>query len=313
MTRIAAARTAKVAGPWAWVLRMTRDPSFFAAASRATAALRRLAIPLVSVTLVVAPACAEESAATPRPLSDPFQLTLASFFVTTQPTIRLDSGTGEGDRVQWEREFGDLESWRARLEAHWRFAERHKLEATVFGASRERGATIDRDIHWGGQTYPADAHVDADFDFSIAELAYAYAFLRRDGFEVLASVGFHYTKLEASLEARAEESGGLLEVDLFETANLDAPLPLIGVGGLWSLPRDFWLDASARFFYLTAGDYEGNLQRYQAALTWQPRAWLGIGIGYSHFTIDLQVASSDLDGAIDWVYRGPMVFYRASF
>jgi hypothetical protein len=293
------------------VWRMKRDPSRFAAVSRATVALRRLIV--AGAVLYIAPASAQETAAAPRPLSDPFQLTFASFFVSTEPTIRLDSPDEDGDRVQWEHEFGDIENWRARFEAHWRFAERQKLEAAVFGASRERGATLDRDIEWGGQTYPADVLVDADFDFSIAELAYAYAFLRRDSYEVLASLGFHYTKLEASLEARAETSGGLLDADLSETARVDAPLPVIGIGGLWSLPRNLWVDASARFFYLTIGNYEGNLQRYQAALTWQPRAWLGVGIGYTHFTIDLKVASSDMDGALDWTYRGPMIYYRASF
>lgn len=271
------------------------------------------AIAAAAAVLTIVPAFAQDVATTPRPLSDPFQLTLGSFFISTRPTVRLDSAAEDGDRVRWEREFGDRESRRARFEAHWRFSERQKLEAAVFGASQERGATIHRDIHWGGQTYPADAHVDADFDFSIAEFAYTYAFVRRDSFEVQASLGFHYTKLEASLEARAEESGGLLEVDLFETANIDAPLPVIGVGGLWSLPRELWLDASARFFFLTAGNYEGNLQRYQAALTWQPRGWFGVGVGYTHFTIDLKVAASDFDGAVDWVYQGPILFYRASF
>jgi hypothetical protein len=289
------------------------DPSDFVAASRALSALRRLAIAGVAAAIVAAPSRAQETAAAPDPLTDPFQLSLASFFVTTHPAIRLDSATGDGDFVHWEREFGELDSWRAHFEAHWRFSERQKLEAAVFSASRERGTDIERDIHWGGELYPANAHVDADFDFSIAEFSYAYSFLRRDAFEVQASLGFHYTRLEASLEARAEASGGLLEADLFETASLDAPLPVIGLEGLWSLPRDLWLDASARFFYLTVGNYEGNLQRYGASLTWQPRAWFGVGIGYTHFTIDLEVTNSDLKGAVDWAYRGPMVFYRASF
>jgi hypothetical protein len=263
--------------------------------------------------LLVTPAVAQETPAAPDPLSDPFQLTLGAFMVSTRPAIRLDSATQDGDRVNWEREFGELESRRARFEAHWRFGERQKLEVAVFDAARERDATIDRDIRWGGQTYPADVNVDADFDFSIAEMAYAYAFLKRDRFEVLGSLGFHYTRLEASLVAHAEESGGRLDADLSESMNVDAPLPVVGVGGLWSLPSNLWLDASARFFVLTVGNYEGDLQRYQAALTWQPRAGLGIGFGYSHFTIDLKVTLSDLDGAIDWVYHGPMLFYRASF
>lgn len=39
----------------------------------------------------------------------------------------------------------------------------------------------------------------------------------------------------------------------------------------------------------------------------------GIGIGYSQFTIDVDVAKEGFKGSLDWTYRGPLVFYCASF
>ncbi|HEY4366602.1 MAG TPA: hypothetical protein VGN07_05150 [Steroidobacteraceae bacterium] len=80
-----------------------------------------------------------------------------------------------------------------------------------------------------------------------------------------------------------------------------------------ALTHDLWLDVSAQFFVLTFDGYRGHLQNDRVSLTWQPKSWLGIGIGYSSFLMDLNVTNDDLHGAFDWSYRGPMVFYRASF
>ena len=249
----------------------------------------------------------------PNPLSDRFQVTIGAFFITTHPTIRLDGESGAGDRVNWRSEFGDFDAHRVRLECHWRFSERQKLRGIFFGASRERSEVLDEDIDWGDETFPVHAQVDADLGFTILEVAYEHTILRGDNYELDLSLGLHYTRLEASLEAEAEASGGTLSEDLSETARLDAPLPAIGLGGMWSLPHDLWLDASAQFFALSIDDYDGNLQSYRASVTWQPKSWLGIGVGYSLFTIDVDVDNQGLHGTLDWLYQGPTVFYRASF
>ena len=79
------------------------------------------------------------------------------------------------------------------------------------------------------------------------------------------------------------------------------------------MPHDLWVDASAQFFALSIDDYDGYLQNYRISLTWQPKSWLGIGVGYNLFAIDLKVDKESFDGTLDWSYRGPLVFYRASF
>jgi hypothetical protein len=49
------------------------------------------------------------------------------------------------------------------------------------------------------------------------------------------------------------------------------------------------------------------------ALTWQPQKWLGVGIGYDYFSLDVDVDRPRVTGTLDWTYRGPMLFYSASF
>lgn len=246
-------------------------------------------------------------------MTDRFQLTLGAFFIESTPKIQLNGESDKGDRVDWDQEFGGVDARRMRLDCHWRFSDRQKVRGTAFSAWRERSKILEAEIDWGDETYPVNARVDADFSFDILEVAYEYAVLRGDNYELNGSLGLHYMTLEASLEAQAEASGGTLTEDISETARLDAPLPVIGLGGLWSLPHDLWVDASAQFFALSIDDYDGYLQNYRISLTWQPKSWLGIGVGYNLFAIDLKVDKESFDGTLDWSYRGPLVFYRASF
>ena len=48
-------------------------------------------------------------------------------------------------------------------------------------------------------------------------------------------------------------------------------------------------------------------------LTWQPKPWVGVGIGYNSFKVDVDVEKDRFNGSLDWTYNGPMIFYSASF
>lgn len=189
---------------------------------------------------------ASEADRAPNLLTDPFQVTLGAFFVESTPTIQLNGESNKGDRVDWDHEFGGVDARRIRLDCHWRISDRQKVRGTAFSAWRGRSKVLEAEIDWGDETYPVNARVDADFSFDILEVAYEYAVLRGENYELNGSLGLHYMNLEASLEAQAEASGGTLTEDISKTARLDAPLPVIGLGGLWSLPHDLWVDASAR-------------------------------------------------------------------
>ena len=99
----------------------------------------------------------------------------------------------------------------------------------------------------------------------------------------------HYTDLSASLKAKAEASAGQLEGDISNEASVAAPLPVIGLRGIWDLSHNFWLDATAQFFALSIDDIDGNLQDYRVLVTWQPKKWLGVGLGYNRFSMDVDV------------------------
>ena len=263
--------------------------------------------------LLASPAALAEGA--PDLLTDRFQVALGTFAISSEPTVQLNGEVSSGDRVNFDEELGGGDAQRFRLDSHWRFGDagRHKLKLIGFSASRDNSRTIDEEFEWGGDVYPVDAELESEFKFSVIELAYEYAFWKRDNYEINGSIGLHYTSMDASLKASAETSGGTLTADLDNSASVDAPLPVIGLRGMWNLTHDFWLDVTGQFFALSIDDYDGNLQDYRVLFTWQPKKWAGVGVGYNRFSIDVDVDKDRFNGSLDWTYEGPIIYYSASF
>lgn len=266
-----------------------------------------------SVLLAAAPAALADEA--PNLLTDSFQLAIGTFAISSEPSVQLNGEASSGDKVDFDEKLGGGDEQRVRLDSHWRFGDtgRHKVKLIAFSMSRDNTTTIDEEFEWGGDVYPVDAKVKAEFKFTVIEAAYEYAFLKRDNYELDASIGLHYTSMDASLKAEAATSGGTLTADIDNSASVDAPLPVIGLRGMWNLSHNFWLDATAQFFALSIDDYDGNLQDYRVLLTWQPRKWAGIGVGYNRFSVDVDVDKTDFNGSLDWTYSGPIIYYSASF
>ena len=55
------------------------------------------------------------------------------------------------------------------------------------------------------------------------------------------------------------------------------------------------------------------MQDYRVGLTWQPKKWLGIGLGYNVFRVDVDVDRKNFKGSLDWQYDGPILSYSAMF
>jgi hypothetical protein len=88
---------------------------------------------------------------------------------------------------------------------------------------------------------------------------------------------------------------------------------VVGAHGMWRIGGNFYLDAQAQFFALSFDKFDGNIINYRAAFTWQPKRFVGIGPGYDHFTIDVDIDRSNFAGSMDWTYSGPQAFFNLLF
>lgn len=274
----------------------------------------RATLSLVALTVTAASWATDAVAEDADFLDDPFFVSLGTYILGTDTKVQVNGRDLVGDKIDLEKTFGEADTNRFRVDGYWRFADRHKLRFLWFDWNATRQKTIKEDIIFDGEVFPAEARVRYDGSFAVYELAYEYAFLRRDNYELTGSFGIHYTEisqqLKASLDVDGEPVGGGA---LKGSASVDAPLPVFGLRALWNIGGDFWLDASGQYFALSIDEYDGNLQDYRIAVTWQPRKYLGVGIGYNAFSVNVDVEKDRFNGSLDWGYRGPQIYYSASF
>ena len=240
-------------------------------------------------------------------------VSLGTFLNNSDFQIKLNGDTAEGSDVNWKSEFGDKDVSRFRLDGLWRINERHHVRFMYTDYSRKATRTIDHDIEWQDDLIPVNAEVTAEQSFSIFEAAYEYAFMHSDKFELVGTAGLHYTTLKASLKATVDAGGGGGTVEVGGPASVDMPLPVIGARAMWRFGGNFYFDAQAQYFALAIDQVDGSIINYRAAFTWQPKKYIGVGIGYDSFNINVDVTKPRFSGSMDWTYSGPQAFFNVSF
>jgi hypothetical protein len=195
------------------------------------------------------------------------------------------------------------------------------MSVKPFSPIRVDGDTAGRKAFGGAKTFEnADVAAitvrfrekAAKMGFEVIEAAYEYAFVTSDRAEIAGSVGLHYTTLEARLAATVTSpTTGTRSIG--GPRSVDAPLPVVGLRGMWRIGDQVYLDAQAQYFSLAIDDIKGSLYNYRAALIWQPTRRVGIGAGYDAFGVDVELRQDDFRGKVDWVYRGPQVFVTVAF
>lgn len=280
----------------------------------------RLATPHIPLMRLLAGAilatCAGQAAAEDTKLTQqPFQVSLGSFTNESDITIRADGelDNEEGTKFNWGDTVGDVDGTSIRLDSYWRINDRHHLRLMYTENSNRRHRTLDRDIEWQGETIPVDAEVESEFGFTVIELAYEYDFSKREDRELVLSAGLHYTSFDAELRGTWNTPGGGGTTSGGSKASVGVPLPVIGARGMWNLGGNWWLDAQAQFFAIAIDNVDGSIINYRAAFIWQPKQWLGFGVGYDSFGIDVDVDREQMRGSLDWTYSGPQAFFNFAF
>jgi hypothetical protein len=248
------------------------------------------------------------------PLEQTFNVSAGLFAFGTETRIRLDGTNRDlGTEVDFDDTFGFDDQNRLRIDGFWRFAERHKVRFLYFGSRSSSTRTLTDEIEYGDTTFPVNAQATAEVDTDIIELAYEYAFMRRDTFELAGTIGLHNLQIKSRLSATVSSSQGSGGIERSAEAEGDGPLPVIGVRGLWAFSNHFYLDAQAQFFAIQFDEYDGSLTDFKVSVVWQPTKYLGIGVGYNEFVTELDVDAERFLGELRFGYSGPLAFVSVGF
>lgn len=238
---------------------------------------------------------------------DRFSVNLGTFFTDRNTNTQLDSESlGKGTEIDFEDDLGlDSSDTVFRLDGHYRFNQKHRLNFSVFDLSRDSSAAIQRDIQFGDEIFLIDTVVNSNFDLRIYKLVYTYSIMQRDNGYLGVSVGAHIADSKIGL---AEQNLGKVEV-----RSITAPLPVLGLRGEYEIADRLTLTAIGEFFMVEFDDVDGSLVDLYLGIDYQVIEHVAIGLGFNTVNFDVDVSKSDFSGSLDWRYDGALLFFKFDF
>jgi hypothetical protein len=236
--------------------------------------------------------------------NDPrFSASLGGFFTDRNSETRLDGSSGEGTDVDLEGDLGlEQSSTVFRFDGYWRFAERHRVDFSVFDLSRSASKRIERDISWQGTDFEVDTRITSDIDLEIYKASYSWIFLKRERGFLAATAGLYVADINTSLAAE--------ELGIREGNGITAPLPVIGLRGAHDLGRRWTLRGSAEVFAVEYNGIDGSLYDAFAGLDFRLTDHVALGAGFNAVELDVNVGRSRFDGSFDWSYSGALLYVK---
>jgi hypothetical protein len=247
------------------------------------------------------------------PLDDTINVSLGTFLLKTDTRVSLNGTAGQtGSEVDLGRDLGFSDANRFRVDATWRFFKRHKLRLLYFDTNSHADKTLTRDLTIGDTTYPATANLHSTNSTTITELAYEYAFLKRENYEVTGSVGIHTVSFKLGVSGDGTINGQTGQFST-ESATTTAPLPVFGARGLWRFAPQWYFDGQAQYFALKVDNVDGHITDLRAGVTRMFGKHFGVGAGWNQFTTKVSIDKPSFEGSLRWRYSGAMLYISGSY
>ena len=192
----------------------------------------------------------------------------------------------------------------AQFDVHVRLAGYHRLEMSYTDLDRSGSTVLADDIDFRDTKFLAGTTVESRVETRILKLAYGYSLIRDSQKELGVTAGFHKTRMDAefTVPMTGQRQRG-------EPSPL---LPVLGAYGLISLGQNTTVSAQAQVFRMDFDRYEGSLSFVRIEVQ-QSIGRIGLGLGYSYYSMNLDSHSDDLQGSLEFRHHGPVAFLSVRF
>ena len=261
----------------------------------------------IQVVLTLVALAGFQSAPAQSELDDRVSISLGAFITDRDTDTQLDSDAlGRGTVIDFEDDLGLQSSDSVfRLDGHYRFNQKHRVNFSVFDLSRHSSTAIQRDIQYGDEIFSIDTVVKADFDLRIYRLAYTYSIMQRDNGYLGVTFGAHTADSKIGL---ADQNLGQSEI-----SEITAPLPVLGLKGEYEFSDRLTLSATGEFFAVEFDNVDGSLIDLYLGIDYQVIEHVAVGLGFNSVHMDVDATKSDFSGSLDWRYEGALLFFKFDF
>ena len=241
---------------------------------------------------------------------DKYMFRLGGYIVdgaNTTFSVTSDIG-GLGTVIDYSRDLGgDSRDTIPRIDAYYRFNERHRIDFTSFSIDRAgtRAIAIDPPLVIGDETYSGTT-VNSELKYTLYKLGYAYSFYHSSKVELSISAGLNFTEYEFSIN---DDSGANAE-----TAGFTAPLPMFGLRMGYAITPKWSVNYVAESFFVDFEDkVRGALINYELNTEYKVLKNLALGAGLARIGSAVEINDDDWVGSMSDSYRGYTLFATLYF
>ncbi len=236
-----------------------------------------------------------------------FTIKLGGYVPLHDTNIRVDGtgGLGLGTEIDLENDLGlEEELSTYRIDAQWRFFDRHRLNFSYFDLTRDATTSLRRDTIIGDILFPTGDILISRWEHKIYVASYTWSFLQTNKYEVGLNIGAHVTRLRLQVAGQ-----GLFGLNA-EVEGITVPLPVLGLTGAYAFTPKLVLKPAAGVFYLKIDEWEGSLVNFDLDLEYNAWKYVGFGIGYNFFRLNLDLEADRFHGSAQYQYHGLKFFLK---
>jgi hypothetical protein len=234
---------------------------------------------------------------------DPFYINIGGQLIDlgTDTQIKGTASNTSGTQLDVNKSLG-LESspntWR--IDAGWRFFDRHQLVFSYYQVNRSANKTLNRSFVYDGYDYNVGAQVHTTMDQSYWQLKYRWYFVQGARGEFGVQIGLSYNDYDLGLKLNAHGSGGGHQADLGYNVSksMGAPAASIGIAGSYQFTPKCFFRGDAGWLRATLDGYTGTVWNLRATVDYYPWKNIGFGGGYEYNSLNIDANKDRWNGYI---------------
>ena len=234
---------------------------------------------------------------------DKYMLRLGTYIVDGSDTqFSVSSPSGLGTVIDYNRDLGgDSRDTIPRIDAYYRFNERHRIDFTSFAIDRKGTRTLAIDVTIGDENYTASETLFSDIKYTLYKLGYAYSFYHSPKVELSFSAGLNITTYDLKFSNAAGDKA--------ESAGFTAPLPMFGLRMGYAITPKWSVHYVAESFFIEfENTIKGALINYELSTEYKLFKNFAIGAGLARIGSAIEVNDNNWKGKVSDSYRGYTVF-----
>ena len=233
-----------------------------------------------------------------------FMIRLASYSVQDADTSLAVASTSSGAGVgySFSDDLGGEDSVTVpRIDAYYRFNDRHQILFTAFTYSLDGRRVLDIDVDLEDESFQVGETLVSDISYSLVKVAYGYSFYRTDRVELGLIAGLNINSHDFDYELADGSQGN--------SSSVSAPLPMFGFRMSYMMTPRWSVHYISEAFHLRIDDaLAGSFTTSELDIQYQVNPKFALGAGLSRHSTNLNADDSDWKGRIADSHRGLLAY-----